>query len=52
MIIKTWESFEPQESLMTMSPIIKDKKEDASFAIKTLRLYDNNYDILGEIMTE
>jgi len=35
-----------------MSPIIKKKKEDASFTVKTLRLYDSNNDVLTEIMTE
>lgn len=52
MVIKTWEAFEPQESLLTCSPVIKQKKEDASFYIKTLRLYDNNSDLLREILTE
>ena len=51
MMIKTWEHYEPQETLLTNSPIIKKKKSESPFSIKTLRLYDEN-SLLVEIMTE
>lgn len=52
MIVKTWESYQPIESKTSASPIIKEKQEDPVFAIKTLRLYDSNNDIITEILTE
>ena len=52
MVVKTWESFKPQESKLSMSPNIRNKDEDPPFAIKTLRLYDTNNDIITEILTE
>ena len=51
-MIKTWEAFEPQESLLTKSDIISNKKEDPAFNLKTIRLYDKHNDIMTEIMTE
>ena len=52
MVVKTWELFEPIESVLSSSPIIKQKKDQGMFYIKTLRLFDQNNEILSEILTE